>query len=332
MLLWTLLIVGLLGGGLGLARPSQASTGIQIVPLEDVLAQHSERMDGELYFRHPDGSRARFLTNVQDPEIPNSGDGQFHPVSVRDVEDALAGLPPAVLRDLECSIFILPYPRSGLLSSSADGRGIYLSPGVREYSRAQVSFLVAHEVGHVFQRHYFPQSDRQGWSSYRQMRGIEDTTVYRDGAPHAYQPREIFAEDFRVLFGGSLARGSGRVENQELCSPFEVPGLESLFREMAGMPSAAEATADLWGLSPNPSGPRSLLTLAAPSLASSSELVDVAIMDVNGRKILEPRFHAEGERSWILELGAESIGRGVFFLRIRTDDGQVATLPLRRFG
>ena len=38
---------------------------------------------------------------------------------------------------------------------------------------------------------------------YLPLRGITDLNVYSDAAPHADRPHEIFAEDFRALFGNA---------------------------------------------------------------------------------------------------------------------------------
>ncbi len=72
-----------------------------------------------------------------------------------------------------------------------------------------------------------------GWDEYRRIRGIEDEITFSNTARHAYRPREIFAEDFRVLFGGAAAFFGGRVENPELPSPVTVAGLEEFFLGLA---------------------------------------------------------------------------------------------------
>ena len=48
------------------------------------------------------------------------------------------------------------------------------------------------------------------------------------------RPHEIFAEDFRALFGGPTANYSGTIENPGLVHPGAVPGLAAFFLNLTG--------------------------------------------------------------------------------------------------
>src|SRR5690606_13799689 len=135
--------------------------GIQVIPPDEVMRDHVRTADGKLWFFHPDGTGAPLVLSTDDPEILNPGDGVFHPADLAEVVRAIETFPTHLIGDLHVRVFILPYPRSGLRSSSADDHGIYLTPGVREYTAAQIHFLVGHELGHSYHRTYLPDSERE---------------------------------------------------------------------------------------------------------------------------------------------------------------------------
>jgi len=103
---------------------------------------------------------------------------------------------------------------------------------------ATSAYIVAHEVGHAFHNAFLPDDeDSDDWKIYRQLRGIEDSGKFNASTRHAYRPKEIFAEDFRVLFGSDDARFGGYVENSELLSPELFPDLSEFFLDVAREPS-----------------------------------------------------------------------------------------------
>ena len=93
---------------------------------------------------------------------------------------------------LEVRIYLLPYPRRGAMVSSTAGNEIFLSPHVLEIEPAVASYIIAHELGHVFHNRFMPSGSSR-WREYRELRGITDEQQFNDGAAHAYRPREIFA-------------------------------------------------------------------------------------------------------------------------------------------
>ena len=183
---------------------------------------------GLLWLVLPGGARYELVTSVSDDVITNPGDGSFHPFDALEVRTALATV-SYPLDDVVADVFILPYPRRADLGSAAGPGLILLSPGVYPLPSTQQHAEAVHELGHVVQHAHLPDADTDGWSRYRTLRGIEDTSVYYDEAEHADQPHEIFAEDFRALFGGALANTSGTIENAALTPPAEVPDAEYPF-------------------------------------------------------------------------------------------------------
>jgi hypothetical protein len=209
-----------------------AGARITVLDASDVSAYVTTE-DGRSVLRVPGGDAWELIDSPLDPEIANAGDGSFHPVDPAEVVAAVYEMDPTIARTIDATIYILPLPRRGNLDSSASDGVVYLSPGVRAMAPEQVQALVCHELGHVFHRHYLPDDDAEGWAEYRRLRGITDESIYFDEAPHKDRPHEIFAEDFRFLFGGPLARTSGSIENADLVLPTSVPGLAAWIRGRA---------------------------------------------------------------------------------------------------
>jgi hypothetical protein len=304
---------------MGLSIPG--APGIRVFSPDEVMQQHTQDSPtGELLFQDAAGVKVRLITSTADPEINNSGSGSFFPADEALVLDALSAIQPEFLTSLQCDIYILPYPRSGMLSSSADSRAIYLSPGVHAYEPWQIEFLVAHEIGHCVQRTAFPDTDTAGWERWAALRGTTDKTLFSATAAHAFRPHEIFAEDFRVLFGGSVARRDGSIENQELTSPESVPGLRELYLARAGLQPARALAA--WTLFPNPARLGQSLTLRAPSGWESRGDRDLqaALYDLTGRRVREVSLRATASSQWIAQIdeqgGSPALPTGSYWLRV----------------
>jgi hypothetical protein len=233
-----------------------------------------------------EGEQIEVITDVNDPLITNKGDGSFHSLSTSLVLDCLDRIEyPGMNVDVD--VFVLPYPRVNVLSSSAVGRRVFLSPNMREVSPEGAAYTIAHEMGHVFQYCHVPVSTNPRWEEYSRIRGILGDPRFSDSSPHAYRPREIFAEDFRVLFGGPLAFFGGRVENPELESPVTVAGLEEfcigLTRRVPGPSAIASVTSY-----PNPFNPQTELRVALGSdYQATNAVVTVRIYDVRGALVRE---------------------------------------------
>ena len=144
---------------------------------------------------------------------------------------------------------------------------------------ASGDYIVAHELGHAFQHHFLPDGS-DAWTQYHTLRGISDPARYSDAGPHAYRPHEIFAEDFRVLFGGSIAAFGGYIENTSLASPVAVSGLENFYERVAVTATAVVVAASSH---PNPFNPETEIQVGVPDEDSSTGApVSVRVYSVTG--------------------------------------------------
>ncbi len=211
--------------------------GIVMHDAAETLRDYCRTEDGKLWLELPGGARWELVTSTTDPLIANPGDGAFHAFDVPEVRAALAEVTfPMDLVSAE--VFILPYPRRASLESAAGPGLILLSPGVRELSREHQHSEFAHELGHVVQYALLPDSDADRWERYMNLRGLSED--YNTAlAPHADRPHEIWAEDFRALFGGLTANANGTIENATLAHPTQVAGLGEFMRAVAAAAPAA---------------------------------------------------------------------------------------------
>ena len=276
--------------------------------------------DGRVWLTLPGGTRYELVTSTADPAIGNPGDGAFHPFEPAEVRATLAAL-SFPIAGLRADVFLLPYPRRGGVESAAGAGLILLSPGVRPLSRAQQHAEFVHELGHVVHRALLPDSDVVAWNGYRALRGIADATVFASGAAHANRPHEIFAEDFRALFGDALANYSGSIENASIPRPSDVAGLRELLLSLAASPVAVAAAAQ-----PNPS--RGPVQFARHGGAA----VPLDVFDALGRRVASLAPQSAGEDvHWSWD-GSGAHGRaagpGVYYARPR--DGSGAVLRVTR--
>ena len=322
-LLLVALAPGLAGGPARADELAAAGTahGIVIHAAAATLRDYCSADDrGRLWLTLPGGARYELVTSVTDPAIANPGDGTFHPFDAAEVRDALAAT-RFPLGAIAADVFILPYPRRVQCGSAAGPSLILLSPGVRPLSREHQHAEFVHELGHVVQYALMPDGDAR-WSAYDGLRAIADPARYSASSPHADRPHEIFAEDFRSLFGDAAATYSGTIENEALTPPGEVPGLDTFLLGLAGGPAAIEFAAH-----PNPShGPLTLtLNHAVP--------VPLDLFDATGRRIasLAPRQVRDGVEWSFGGIGPSGRAvRGVLFARPRGIPGRgtrVVLLP-----
>jgi hypothetical protein len=276
---------------------------------------------GTLRLVLPGGVSFELVSSALDPIITNHGDGTFHPFDATEVRAALAAVRYPI-EGVAADVFILPFPRRNGLASAAGPGLILLSPGVYPLPREQQHAEFVHELGHVIQYAQLPDHDATTWDRYRDLRGIADPGVYWSGASHANRPHEIFAEDFRALFGGSLATSAGSVENPALTPPTQIPGLPGFLLDLSGDMTRVGLAA-----SPNPArGP-----VAFSRAGTRAAALDV--FDLAGRRIatLAPQPAPGGVR-WVWD-GRDETGRrppaGVVFARPRDGSGvvRVTLLP-----
>lgn len=248
------------------------------------LASRLSTYQGMPAIQLPDGRFLPVVTDINDPSIHNKGDGAFHPFTREHVDATLSAVSHPRLA-LGVRVYLLPYPRRGVLVSSTTGNEIFLSPHVLDIDPAVAAYIIAHELGHVFHNRFMP-SGSQLWGDYRALRGIADAASFHDGAAHANRPREIFAEDFRVLFGGPDAYFGGRVENTRIAAPEAVSGLDDFYLRVAvaaGSDSRLAATSY-----PNPFNPETEIRIVVPFDASErSEEISVRVYSVTGALVRE---------------------------------------------
>ncbi len=306
----------------------------QVYSPETILGAMTERDDeGRLIFKLPNGDCYLFIEDTSDPAIINKGDGSFHPMKVDEVLRALDMIDVRGRRvECEITVYILPYPRYGYLRSTASGNTIFLSPGVYEASTYFVAFTVTHEFGHVFQHTYLPVSGADRWETYLRLRGICDNPMYTDASIHCSRPREIFAEDFRYLFGGEEACYTHSIENPDLPPPDEVEGLEAfivsvLSPVVASMPEhGAPSRQTILSAAnfPNPFNPSTTIEVTLNETAEAAPRdVDISIYRVDG-SLVRTLYHG-GVTGAVLSStwdGRDARGAdapsGVYFYRVRS--------------
>ena len=309
----TLLGVGLLaavGRASEIAAQDQAN-GLVIHGPEETLRSFC-RMDPNqvLWLELPGGTRFELVTSTGDPAILNPGDGSFHSFDEAEVRAALSAL-RFPLDGVSGEIFLLPYPRRAGLESAAGPGLILLAPGVRPLSAEHQHAELVHEMGHLVQYRLMPDAATSAWTDYRRLRGIEDADLYNAASAHPDRPHEIFAEDFRVLYGDPLANYSGTIENESLTPPAQVAGLRAFLDRLAGG-SALKSTLIA---SPNPARGPVVFSRGAGAAAP------LDLFDVTGRRIatVAPLASALGVR-WVWD-GRTSSGRatapGTLFARVR---------------
>lgn len=309
------------GGGAGAneLQANGASSGLVIHGPEQTLHDYcSSDSAGRLWLALPGGARYELITSTADPAIYNPGDGAFHPFEESEVRETLAAL-RFPIAGIGADIFLLPYPRRVGLESAAGAGLVLLAPGVRPLSAEQQHAELTHELGHVVHRALMPDSSSGAWGAYRAMRGIVDPTVYSASALHANRPHEIFAEDFRALFGDALANYSGTVENASIPPPSQVAGLQQFLLELTGARQLALAAL------PNPARGAMQFDRAG----GAAVMLDV--FDAQGRGVatLAPSRVGNGVRwSWDGRDRNGTAAAGVFYARPR--DGSRAAVRFTR--
>lgn len=296
-------------------------SGFVIHDAEETLRDFCTREDGKLFFQIPGGARYELVTSTNDPAILNPGDGAFHPYDAAEVKRTLDAV-RFPLEKVSADIFLLPYPRRGSLESAAGPGLVLLAPGVRPLPVDQMHSEFVHELGHVVQYALMPDDDGGRWQAYRTMRGITDRTVFSASAAHHDRPHEIFAEDFRVLFGDARANYSGSIENTDIAYPTQVGGLDTFMAALGHAPLAATS------LAISGDGRRGQVQFAR----GNGGAAPLDLFDVTGRRVATvlPSADATGS-AWTWD-GRDAQGRPVSaaILFARARDGQGGTVRFVR--
>jgi hypothetical protein len=301
------------------AHADDATIGFIIHDAAETARDYCVSADGATWFQLLGGPRFELVTSTC--EMPNPGDGAFHPFDADLVRGAL-GEVRYPLGGVAVEVFVLPYPRRDEPQSAAGPGLILLSPGVVPISQEQQHATVVHELGHVIQYRFMPDDDPV-WTRYRELRGLTDEQRYTATASHADRPHEIFAEDFRALFGDPLATYSGTIENTSLSDPHAVAGLAAFLTSLSN-PLAAGV--DLRGY-PNP-------TRGGVSFRRSNGPAEpIDLFDASGRRVttLDPTPLAEGwQWAWNgRDASGSPVPAGVLFARERGGKAAVRFVVVR---
>lgn len=282
----------------------------------DYILEHMTLQQGDETLLVIDDVSYALVTDIDDPIITNRGDGRFHPMALDAVSAAIRDIRMQDAQ-LKVRIYVLPFPRREVMDSSARDDVIMLSPGVIEVPDYHVHFTVVHEIGHRYQYQWMPDEDQALWGEYSRMRGIDDPIVYHASAMHKNRPHEIFAEDFRFLFGGPLAVSSGSIENDALTLPNEIDGLYRFFR---GLPEATRAALPPRLLpTPNPFNPTTEINVSFAMDPGPRPLM-LRIFDARGQLVRKLWAGVVGSQEMRVRWdgngdGGQPASSGVYFAR-----------------
>jgi hypothetical protein len=300
---------------------------VTVYPPEGILSEMTRRdLSGNLMFYPAGGGSYNLIEDIFSSLIINKGAGEFFPMSEELVMQALRDIEiDGRAVDIHIDIYILPMPRLYYMSSTSTGCRIFLSPGVWEISATTVASVVTHEFGHCFQKAYMPQDDTAGWAEYLGFRGLLDNPAISESSIHMNRPSEIFAEDFRVLFGGALAVYTGTIENPDLVHPYEVAGLRDFMISLAGpvgtvdVPAGGEVITSV-GNYPNPFNPVTTIRAAFNGQEIVRE-VSVKIYAANGSLVRDlwagTVSQQTFEKTWdgMNDFGSRAAS-GIYFYRV----------------
>jgi hypothetical protein len=126
------------------------------------------------------------------------------------------------------------YPSQTTTSAGASG-GVYDSFAAIIYLKGVNSSFVsapdatlAHEYGHAWAMYHLFISHNGHWSSFLDFRGLTDNPLL--DSSYSWGRNEIIADDYRLLFGSSLAISQRPMHmNTSIPDPRNVPGLKDFF-------------------------------------------------------------------------------------------------------
>ena len=309
---------------LGSVPPARA--GLVVLGTDEVTKAAIDERGGSLFLTW--GEREwELLTSTDSPHIANPGDGSFHAFDARLVQQVIDELPRRA-RNLDGAVLVLPFPRRGELKSTHENGAVFLSPGVRPWHDAHVHATVAHEIGHVVQHRLAPEGSA-AWSRYLELRGLGHERFHRDAA-HRDRPREIFAEDFRLLLGGARARAAGAHENPDLPIDEVSPALVEWFSELMHLPVIAEAHVAVVAPNPARASANSDVVVRFAGNAVSAEHSHADVFDVRGRRVATLATRVSGSAVEVRWEPRDAAGRtlptGVYFVRLRDVDVPAAAV------
>ena len=310
-----------------LAATVEAGLRVDVIGAERILPRDAYTST-TIPFESTDGVKLTLALrpDVLDVQNPNAG-SHFVPIERAAVELAIARMEGVEKLDLDVRVYCLPGMGTEQMRSFALGREVFLMPAFARPSQEVVAATVVHEIGHVLQHTRMPGRRGARWLEYLSLRDIEDTARFHDGAVHRDRPGEIFAEDFRMLYGGPDATGNGTLENRALPLPQQVQGLESYFGELAeGRVLVRPASARNY---PNPFNPRTTIVVSLPDQALiPGAVARTAVFDARGRRVRDLGARAVAAELRFVFDGRDDAGSalasGRYFYRVVVGDEQLA--------
>lgn len=316
-----------LAATLAASLPVATSARVDVLSAPEVLARHvvQDKDGARLVF----GGRSwELVSDPADPAISRLSDGAFHPMDALEVEAAVREI-TASLPDAQ--ILILPFPRRDVPESCCEGSIVFLSPGIRSVHAEHLHATVTHELGHVLENARCADGSA-AWAEYLSLRGLTGARYAKDAA-HRDRPREIFAEDFRYLNGGPLAKASGSIENPSLPLPSEIDGLAAWFDRLGGELVRSESESES-RVAPNPfrSAVDGVVTVRLQISDAGGPVSDV--FDAAGRRVRTLRGAVSADALEFTWDGTDEQGRrvtaGVYFVAPTSGSGAPARVHILR--
>ncbi len=306
-----------------------AELRVQLVSAEEVFDRAQPKSEYELLFVSQRGRELQLTLDPTRIEITNPAAGsRFHPIEESMARRAL--LEMGQLPDASGQVWVYLLPgMPGEMSSFAASGEVFLAPGLAAWDERTAAGTLVHELGHALQQIHLPGRKGDGWQHYLWLRGIDDTSRFHAHAVHRDRPAEIFAEDFRMLYGGPHATSSASLENPMLVLPDEVIGLREFFDSvLSGVWTPRPPPLHAQNR-PNPFNPRTVLHLELEeSLLDSGEPVEITVYDTRGRQV---RFLGTHPARAILQIpfdGRDDAGRplasGQYLYRVRVGGNSVS--------
>jgi len=259
----------------------------RIVDAEEVTARSAAVGGASLEFLSNDGRRVAIGLDPGRMEISNpAATDEFHPLDAAVAQRILSQMDEMPASKMGITIYLLPGLPETEMRSFCVGSEVFIAAALDEWPLESAAYTLAHEVGHAVQHLGLPGRSGPGWRRYLELRSLTDASVHSEQSPHRDRPGEIFAEDFRLLFGGPLAAAGGVQENPLLPPPSEVDGLSRFFAEVLELKWAVEDPGVTARNLPNPFNPATVIQLdLREELVAAGTPVRLQVFDLRGRMV-----------------------------------------------
>jgi len=213
---------------------ARAELAVRIVDASTVARESEPTTPGMEYrLRSRAGVDCTYSVDALDPRFRSvTGSGIFHTFPTETIHTALTSLGPLTSQRVEVTIYVLPGAGLEGEETHAIGDEIFLPAMAYPWTPELAAYVIVHEIGHVLQHQLMPHVSGRSWDLYLALRGLEDGDVFHENADHDDRPSEIFAEDFRMMFGGALARAVPFMAHEQLPHPTAVRSLEPFMKNL----------------------------------------------------------------------------------------------------